>query len=521
MTPRPVHLPDGDQPHVELRGLDKRYSGVRALADVDLRIMRGTIHGLIGENGAGKSTAAKIIGGAIQPDGGEVRVLGEPVRFGSPKDALRHGVALILQELSLVPDMAVADNVFLGLEPMRWRTVDRRELKRRFALLDGFDVDPDIPVRELSIADQQKVEIMRAIARDAELILMDEPTSSLTADEAERLHQMVRQLRDRGTTIVYVSHDLGHVLALADTVTVMRNGRVVRTAPSANETPDSLVTAMLGQPQGLSFPPRQPVRPDADVVLDVRGLTVDGACGDIDLHVRHGEILGLAGLVGSGRSEVAHAIFGATRRDAGEIAFLGQPQDRGGLRQAIARGMGLVPESRKEQGLLMDRTVGENLTLPSLGLRRWRLTGGLSARREREEADGLLQQLAVRPASPTTPIHTLSGGNQQKVLLGKWLMTSPRLLILDEPTRGVDVGARAAIHELVVGLARAGTAVILISSDFEEVLGLAHRILVMHEGRAVATLDAGHVEHAELVRAALGLELQPRTGVPQADGSPN
>jgi len=474
-------------PLVHARNISKRFGGIQALDGVSLTLHAGEVHGLVGENGAGKSTLAKIIGGVYQPDHGDLLVDGQPVRFPAPRDALAIGIATIAQELALVPERSVMENVFLGVEPRRFGVVQTRELRRRYDALaarTGFGLRADALVGDLRIAERQKVEILRAMARDARLILMDEPTASLTADETERLLAIVRRLAAEGTAIVLVSHFLEEVLAVADQVTVMRDGRIVRTAPAADETVESLVAAMIGRRIELAFPPLPLIAADAPIVLKAEGLSRRGAIEDISLEVRAGEILGLAGLVGSGRSEIARALFGADRLDAGRISIDGNPVTIRTPRDAAAAGIAMLPESRKEQGLFMERTVRDNATiamLPQLA------TGGVvDAGRERRVAQDAIATFDVRTPSIEAPVATLSGGNQQKVLFAKWLLLRPKILLADEPTRGVDVGAKRQIYELLTTLAKEGMAVLLISSEIEEVLGLSHRVLVLRAGRIVA-----------------------------------
>ena len=495
-------------PHVETRDLSKRFGGVQALSEVSVSIVRGSIHGLVGENGAGKSTLGKVISGIHAPDAGELLVEGRSAHFRSPRDALVLGVTTIAQEISLVPTRTAVENVFLSIEHARLGVVDRRRLRARYDALCadvGFDIPGNVPVGSFRISDQQKVEILRAVARDAKLIIMDEPTAALTADEAERLFAVVRSLRDSGTTIVYVSHFLEEVLALVDTVTVLRDGRLVQTTAAAAETPASLVTAMIGRPMDMTFPAKTAPLADAPVVLSVEGLETRGFLHDVSFEIRAGEIVGLAGLVGSGRSEVARAIFGADTRSAGTIRLDGEVLAISSPRQAVRAGIALVPESRKSQGLLMGRSITENVTLPHLGeISR----GGVVARRqERRETTAMIERVDVRALRPSVPVAALSGGNQQKVLFAKWLFRSPRLLIADEPTRGVDVGAKRAIYELLHQLAAQGLAVLLISSELEEVLGLAHRILVMRGGEVVARLEGDDISEDAVMAAAFATEL--------------
>jgi ABC-type sugar transport system ATPase subunit len=507
--------PDTRDCHVDLRGISKRFGGVHALREVDLTIARGSIHGLVGENGAGKSTLGKIIGGAHRPDGGTMLVNGRPVRYRHPADALRDGLATIAQELTLVPRRSVLDNVLLGLEPTRGGLIDRRAVEHRYrelAALAGFGLPPHLLVGQLPVAEQQKVEILRALARDASLIVMDEPTAALTLDEAERLFEVIRLLRSRGTTIVYISHFLREVLELVDDVTVLRDGSLVRTTPAARETAASLVSAMLGRSIEVAFPPKRYPTRDAPVLLSVRELRRRAVVGPIDLDIRAGEIVGLAGLVGSGRTELLRLIYGADKRTSGRIEVAGREVTPRDPRSALRAGIAMLPESRKEQGLLLARPIMENITLSHP--REVERFGLMSRRAERGKTSELIRRLDVRAPSPAARVSTLSGGNQQKVLFAKWLLKPPRVLLADEPTRGVDVGAKRSIHELIASLAEQGIPILMVSSELEEVLGLAHRLLVMARGRIVAELDAHTADADTVMRLAFGADMQrPEVGV--------
>jgi ABC-type sugar transport system ATPase subunit len=470
---------------------------------VSVEIAPASVHGLVGENGAGKSTLAKVIGGVLQPDAGELRVDGEPARFRSPREALAAGIATIAQEIALVPYRSVLENVFLGIEPRRAGVVNRGALRRRFAALNertGFRLQADARVGALRTAEQQKVEIVRAIAREARLILMDEPTAALTADESDRLLDIVRSLAADGTAVVLVSHHLDEVLAVCERVTVMRDGRVVRTGEAAKETAQSLVAGMVGRAVDTTYPDKQPAADDAAVVLEARGLSRGRAVSDVSLTVRAGEIVGLAGLVGSGRSEVARLLAGADRPDAGDVALDGAPIRLRHPRDAARHGIAMVPESRKEEGLLMMRSIRENATLATLP--RFTRAGVVDRSRERRYAQGLFERLDVRAPGTSTRVGALSGGNQQKVLFAKWLAIEPRVLIADEPTRGIDVAAKREIHGLIAELAAGGMGVLLISSEIEEVLGLAHRVLVMRGGRVVEELAGEAATEERVMRAA-------------------
>lgn len=499
---------DEDHVHVRLKDIGKRFGGVQALSKVSLSIDRNLIHGIVGENGAGKSTLGKIIAGAHRPDEGELWVDGHQVSYRSPRDALSEGVTIIAQEPTLVPARSVIENVFLGIETRRGPWLDKRGMRRRFVELveeAGFDLPADAPLASLRFADRQKVEILRSLARNARLIVMDEPTAALTSDEAERLFGIVRRLRERGTTIIYISHFLKEVLSLVDVVTVLRDGSVVKTGPTDQETPETLVGGMLGRSFDLTFPEKKRPPADAPVILSVRNLSRPGVIQDVSFDIRAGEILGLAGLIGSGRSEVARAIFGADK-SIGDVLLEGQSLQIRSPRQAIRAGIVMLPEDRKKQGLFMERSIVENVSLPHLEAVSWMSV--VARGKERRKVDGLTRRLDVRMNSPAAKVATLSGGNQQKVLFGKWLFRPPRVLLADEPTRGVDVGAKRGIYELIHTLAREGLAVLFISSEHEEIFGLAHRVLVMRDGEIVAEFDQDTMSEDAILHAAFAAEVE-------------
>lgn len=477
-------------PIVELRAVSKRFGGTKALDTVDLDLRTGEVHALVGENGAGKSTLGKITAGLYSPDSGELRVDGQAVGRWDPVRAQRAGVVMIAQELSLVPELTVEQNVFLGVES-NTLGVMHRDVGRRFAELEAqadFRLPPKALVGDLRIADQQKVEIMRALARDARVIVMDEPTSSLTAHETERLHALIQSLRAQGRTVVYVSHFLDAVLEIADRITIMRDGVRVRTADAAAETKASMVQGMLGRELSVTFPERRP-RVDAavDPLLVVDDISTTTGVDSVSLVVRPGEIVGLLGLVGSGRSEIARAIAGADPVTAGRITYLGRERPRWNTRTAIAAGVVMVPEDRHAQGLVLERSVKENISLAFLS--RFSRGGILRPRAEREGAQSLAEALSMRPPRINLEVGGLSGGNQQKALLAKWLIGDPKFVILDEPTRGVDIGAKATIYRLIADLADRGVGVLLISSEHEEVLALSTRAYTVTAGRIAGEVD--------------------------------
>ena len=496
-----------EEVHLEIRGIGKSFGATRALDDVTIEVRSGSVHAFVGENGAGKSTLGKIVAGVIAPDQGEVVVRGRSVEFRSPREALQRGIALVAQEVAVVPQRTVAENVFLGIEPRRLGLVQPRRLRERFERLigdAGFEVPADAIVGSLPIAKQQLVEILRALARDAELIVFDEPTASLSATEVERFHDVVRGLVARGRTVLLVSHFLTEVLALADTITILRDGRVVRTGSALDETEDTLVAAMLGRSIGRTYPPKRPPAVDAPVALTVRDLNAAGVAG-VSLSIRSGEIVALAGLVGSGRSELARAIFGAVPAEAGNVTA-GSAELPGRPRGSIQAGVTMIPESRKDDGLMLGRPVRENVSLASLP-RVSRLGFVRRGVETTRVSDALEQATAVRVLD-TTPM-ALSGGNQQKLLFARALLADPKVLIADEPTRGVDVGAKRDLYDLLVALAGRGVAILLISNEVEEILGLAHRVIVLRHGRIVGELEGEHISEAAILAASFGRSLAP------------
>ena len=478
---------DPSAPLLQMRGIDKRFPGVHALAGVDVELHAGEVLGLVGENGAGKSTLIKVLAGAHLPDAGSIHLEGKEVWLGSPAAARRAGIAVLYQEFNLVPTLTARENIFLGREASRgwvWRRHERRLARRQLERLN-LRIDPDTPCRELTAAQQQLVEMAKALAVDARILVMDEPTAALTVQEAERLFAVLRDLKSQGIGIVYVSHHLDEIFALADRVTVLRDGRHVATLPVAELHRDLLIEMMVGRQLDSEFPRRQVVRGEERLV--VRGLCRGRRVRDVSFCIRRGEVLGLTGLVGAGRSETARLLFGADRPDRGEIAVDGRILHLRHPRDAIGHGICLLTEDRQGQGLVLGHSVGDNFALPNLG--RFSRGGFVNGRQVRRALDRYVQRLRIRLASPDQAAGTLSGGNQQKVVLAKWLEADSRVLIFDEPTRGIDVGARYEIYQLINDLAAEGKAVLLISSEFPEVLGMADRILVMHEGRIAGCLD--------------------------------
>jgi ribose transport system ATP-binding protein len=487
---------------LEVREVSKRFPGVVALEAVSLTVAAGEVHCLLGQNGAGKSTLIKILAGAHMPDAGELRWNGSPIVLCRPTDALARGIATIFQELDLIGGLSVEDNIFLGHELQRFGFSKRRAARGTArALLDRLgctDVSPAAFVETLSPARQQLVSVARALSYDARLLIMDEPTAVLDRNEVTTLFGIIRELAASGVAIVYISHRLDEIRDIGDVVTVLKDGRTVGQRLPARTTPTSeLVRLMTGRSVEYPFPQRRAADSAAAPVLEVSHLSRRGAFSDISFAVRAGEIVGLAGLVGSGRSELLETIYGAARPSAGSVRIGGKPLRPASTEAAVARGMGLAPEERKRQALLLDDSVCHNVSLPSLA--RFARAGWIDARRELAASASVLASLDVRPADPRRLVRELSGGNQQKVVVARWLLRDCSLLMLDEPTRGVDVGARADLYALVRGLAARGLAVLLVSSEIPEVLGLADRVLVLREGHVVYEAPAAALDEARVL----------------------
>ena len=488
---------------LSVRELTKTFGGLPALQDVTVEFRPGEVHALMGENGAGKSTLMKILAGLQPADGGAIALRGKTVRFASPQDALAQGIAMVHQELMPIPDLDVAENLLLGLEPINalgW--VDRAELHREAAeWLRKLDcgLDTRQPMRRLSVAQGQVVEIAKALARQTDVLLLDEPTAALSDHEVTALFKAIDVLRRRGVAIVYTTHKMDEVFRLADRVTVLRDGRLVRTAAAAELTPDALITHMVGRELAQVFPPV--VGEPGDVVLEVAGLTREPAYRNISFTLRRGEVLGLAGLMGAGRTEIAEALFGLRPAHTGEIRLHGRPVRITSPRDALAAGIGMVTEDRKGLGILPAMSVRSNLTLAALD--RFAGLAGLDAAHEARTADEQIRAFAIKTSGREQPISQLSGGNQQKVLLARTLLTAPDLVILDEPTRGIDIGAKAEIYALIGRLAAQGKAVLLISSELPEVLSLTHRLLVLRQGELTAELDPRRATQEEILRHAI------------------
>lgn len=491
-------------PVLAARGLSKSFGAVRALQDVSLTLHAGEAHALAGENGAGKSTLIKILAGVHRPDAGRLLLDEAPVSFHGPADARDAGIAVIYQEPTLFPDLSIAENIFMGRQPRRTlRRIDRTSVHDATAALMrrlGVDLGPDRPARGLSIADQQIVEIAKALSFDARVLIMDEPTAALTGSETARLFAVVEALRAEGAAVLFISHRLEEVFRLCRRVTTLRDGRWIATDEVAALTEDDLVRRMVGRDLDELYP-----KQDAELgetALSVRRLTREGVFHDVSFDVRRGEIVALAGLVGAGRSEVVQAAFGVDTPDAGEVHVAGRPLRRGSPTAAMDAGVALVPEDRRQRGLVMEMSIERNIGLTGLGSLG---SAGLVKRTlERGRAADWAAKLRLKYGRLTDDVGVLSGGNQQKVVLAKWLATEPSVLIVDEPTRGIDVGTKAEVHRLLSELAAGGLAVLMVSSDLPEVLGMADRVLVMHEGRLVAEIPRAEATEESVMTAATG-----------------
>ncbi|MFH8496023.1 sugar ABC transporter ATP-binding protein [Streptomyces coeruleorubidus] len=487
-----------EPPLLNMSGITKSFPGVRALDGVDLDVQAGEVHCLLGQNGAGKSTLIKVLAGAHQPDTGEIRWRGEAVTLRSPIAAMRLGIATIYQELDLVEHLSVAENVHLGHEPTTAGFVVRGKAAKEStsALLKRLghaEIDPARLVGELSAAQQQIVSMARALSHDVRLIVMDEPSAALDPDEVDNLFRIVGDLTAAGVAVVYISHRLEEIRRIGDRVTVLKDGRAVANGLPAKTTPTREVVALMtGRNVEYVFPDRPVSPPPGEPVLTVRGLSRAGEFEPLDLEVRPGEIVGLAGLVGSGRSEILETVYGARKPTSGQVLVEGKPLKPGSVRAAVRAGLGLAPEERKAQALLMLESVTRNVSVSSMS--RFSRGGWIDRGAELGAARAATRELSLRPDNPSVPVRTLSGGNQQKAVLARWLLRGCRVLLLDEPTRGVDVGARAELYAVVRRLADEGLAVLLVSSEVPEVLGLADRVLVLREGRVVHTAPARELD---------------------------
>ncbi|MEP9322066.1 sugar ABC transporter ATP-binding protein [Paraburkholderia phymatum] len=490
---------------LRLEGIVKRFPGVVALDGIHLDLRAGEVHAICGENGAGKSTLMKIISGQYQPDEGTIRYRGEPVTYRSTSEAQAAGIAIIHQELNLVPHLSVAENLFLAREPKRGPFVDTRKLNAdavRCLARIGLDVSPTALVGTLSIAQQQMVEIAKALSFDARVLIMDEPTSSLTETETVQLFRIIHELRAAGVAILYISHRLDEMAQIVDRVTVLRDGRYISTDDFAALTVNDIVARMVGRSLDDAYPTRQSI-PAEEVLLGVHDLRRDGVFGPVSFELRKGEILGFAGLMGAGRTEVARAIFGADGIHGGSIELRGQRVTIRSPREAIRHGIAYLSEDRKQEGLALGMSVAANITLTNVGGVSSR-SGFLCFDEEAAVARRYVHELGIRTPSVDQIVRNLSGGNQQKVVIGKWLYRGSKVLFFDEPTRGIDVGAKFAIYGLMDRLAAQGVGVVLISSELPELLGMTDRIAVFHEGRITAVLETKHTSQEEIMHFASG-----------------
>jgi rhamnose transport system ATP-binding protein len=490
-----------------LRATDitKSYAGVQALKSASLELRAGEVHALIGENGAGKSTLIKIITGAVEPDGGELEIEGKTVAHNSPRVAKALGVAAIYQQPALFPELTVAENIALGVEQagMAGRVDWGARRKRAAELLAqvGARISPDTDAGDLTMPQQQLVEIARALGADAKVLILDEPTASLSEEDTQNLFNVIRTLRERGVGMVYISHRLEELPVIADRVTVLRDGRTIDTRSMSEVNRQQLIQMMVGRELSAVFPKREVAL--GDVVLELRDLgCAESGIRGVNLSVRAGEIVGLAGLVGAGRTELARAVFGLTPVDSGQILLRGEPVRIGSPAQAIRRGVAYLPEDRRRHGVILDMQIGANITLAALD--QISRGGALDFKRERELAGDYARRLGVKTPAIYAPVATLSGGNQQKVALSRWLLTKPKVLILDEPTQGIDVGAKSEIHALMTDLAAEGVAVLMISSELPEILGMSDRVAVMYGGTIVEILDRADATQEKVLALALG-----------------
>jgi len=488
---------------LEVEDVRKEFPGVVALDNVQLKLKRGTVHALMGENGAGKSTLMKILAGIYTPDSGTFRLRGQHIRLNNPLDALQNGIAMIHQELNLMAPMTVSENIWIGREPKgRFGLIDHAEMNQRTeALFERLEIgiDPEVKISTLSVASRQMVEIAKAVSFNSDVLIMDEPTSALTEKEVHHLFRIIRSLRAEGKGIIYITHKMNELFEIADEFSVFRDGKYIATCASSEVTRDDIIRMMVGREITQMFPKEPAVI--GDVVLSVRGLTLNGVFRDVSFDLRSGEILGFAGLVGSGRSNVAETIFGVTPASSGTIELFGQELTVSSPAVAMRHGMALLTEDRKDTGCFLLLDIQENAQMAVLQQRYVKM-GFVQQEELRRAAGDMANRLRVRTPDMYEPIINLSGGNQQKVLICRWLLTNPKILILDEPTRGIDVGAKAEIHRLISQLAGQGVAIIMISSEMPEVLGMSDRIVVLHGGRVTGILDRAEADQVKIMELA-------------------
>lgn len=495
---------------LQMENISKSFPGVKALSEVQLTVRRGTIHALMGENGAGKSTLMKVLNGMYAPDSGQITFQGQPVTIDKTETALKLGISMIHQELSPIPHMAVAENIFLGREPLgKFGLIDKRRLYADTkALLDQLEIEinPATLMKDLSVANKQMVEIAKAISYEASLLIMDEPTSAITEREVAHLFNIIRSLKAKGVGIIYITHKMDEVFKIADEITVLRDGKHIATVPASQTNRDNLITMMVGRELTAMFPKEE--APIGEVVLSVRNLTRKGIVENVSFDLRRGEILGIAGLMGAGRTEVIEGIFGIHKIDAGEIIINGKKARIHSPADAIKYGLALLTEDRKLTGILGVLPVRDNMMIASLA--NYEKRGFLNRRQIEATCNQEKGRLSIKTPSMDQLIKLLSGGNQQKVLVSRWLLTTPDILILDEPTRGIDVGTKAEIHKLMCKLAQEGKAIIMISSELPEILGMSDRVLVMHEGRVGGVFERKDATQESIMQAATGISLYPQ-----------
>jgi len=496
-------------PFLRMEGVSKRYGGVTALEDVNFACVPASIHAVLGENGAGKSTLIKIIAGAVQPDEGRLLIGERTVRFTSPVDAAREGIACIFQELSLMPDLSIADNICITNPPQRFGLIDRRaQFRRAEALLARVgcaDLHPLELVKNLPLSRRQMVEIAKALGRNPRLLILDEATSALTAADVEKVYAILREMRNEGLAILYISHRMHEIKALADTCSIFRNGRHVETYAQGSHDDEEIVRLMIGRELKLVYPPKPQQRSAIDPVLEVRHLSWQQRLADVSLTVGRGEILGLGGLDGQGQRELLLALFGVLSDQRGDMQMNGAPIRISGpaMAKSTKVGMALIPEDRKTEGLMLPMSIRDNLSLAVLSKLSPR--GVVDRAQEARHVDDAVRSLRIRVDDLNNPVSSLSGGNQQKVVIGKWLMTAARIVLLNDPTRGIDVGTKQEIYELLRKLADAGTAIVFYSTDYDELIGMCDRVLILYDGRIVRELSGAMINERSIVAAALNL----------------
>ena len=491
---------------LELRNISKSFPGVKALDGVSFRVRRGTTHVLCGENGAGKSTLMKIINGIYTPDEGEILLDGQPVKINNPIHARSLGISMIFQELSFVPEMTVAENIFLGRWPLdRFGRVDHEAMYRRTQALmerEGLHYSPYEQLKNLSVSDIQMLEIIKAVSNEPQIVIMDEPTSAITDKEIEKLFDMIRVLKSRGACVIYISHKMDEIFRIADDITVLRDGTMVDSRPASELDVDETIALMVGRRMENKYPYEEV--PKGDVLLDVKRLTSNGVFRDVSFNIRAGEIVGFAGLMGAGRTEVVRALFGLDPYDSGEVWIKGQSRSHLSVKQNIANGLVMLSEDRRRYGLIPVRSVMENVSLANL--KKFIYGGRLHRKEERDAVMAQCESMNVKTPTLETTVEALSGGNQQKIVLAKWMEVGPDILLMDEPTRGIDVGAKYEIYRLMIDLARKGKALLMVSSELPELLGMCDRIYVLSQGRITGELARKDFSAEQIMHYAIGTD---------------